>query len=244
MCYHVSVTIKGLGLAKRFKARFPEAKVFKPVYHASAFSFPFLPVITNRDAQKIQLFRWGLVPHWVKDEKSAETMRIYTLNAKAETVFEKPSFRSSIKAKRCLVLVDGFYEWQHVGKKAYPYYVALKKHAPFALGGIWDEWVHPKTGELFSTFSIVTTRANSLMEKIHNTKKRMPLVLEKADETQWLRNDLDEEQVKSMLVPFDPGKLAAHTISKLITDRTRSSNVPAVTENYTYPELAKKAERE
>ena len=161
-----------------------------------------------------------------------------TLNAKAETIFEKPAFRSSIKENRCLVLVDGFYEWKHVGKYKYPHFIRLKNKEPFALGGIYNDWVSNETGEIIKTFSIITTEANSLMAEIHNSKKRMPLILSRGEEKKWIEPDLSETNIKSLLKPFNVDEMEAYTISKLITQRNADNNIPEVMEHYPYIELS------
>jgi putative SOS response-associated peptidase YedK len=153
-------------LEKRFQAKFDRPNLFQPIYHHSGFSAPLHPVIANESLQSIQSFQWGLVPFWTKDEVAAERIRTQTLNAKAETIHQKPSFRVSIMTKRCLVLVDGFYEWREEGKKKYPYYISLVSNDAFALAGIWDRWLNNCTGEMKDTFSIITTRANPLLKDL------------------------------------------------------------------------------
>jgi putative SOS response-associated peptidase YedK len=148
------------------------------------FAFPETPVIADKAPNEIQLFTWGLLPSWAKDR----TIQSNTLNAKIETLHEKPSFKNSI-SKRCLVLIDGFYEWQWLdakGKRKQKYFISVPEKEPFALAGIWNSWVDRATGEIVDTYSIVTTAANLLMEEIHNTKKRMPVVLTKENEGDWL----------------------------------------------------------
>jgi putative SOS response-associated peptidase YedK len=125
-------------LEGRFNAKFIDPESFEPIYHSSAFSTPNHPVITDSDPEIIQTFSWGLIPSWVKDEEKAKKIAFNTFNARAETIFEKPSFRSSIKKRRCLILVDGFFEWQEVKGKKYPYYIKMSDSEAFALAGIWD----------------------------------------------------------------------------------------------------------
>jgi len=117
MCYYSSISVGFKIIEDRFGARFIQTESFKPVFSACGFNFPLLPVITNEDNQQVVSYRWGLIPFWVKDYDSAVSIRERTLNARAETIFEKPSFRHSIIAKRCLVLVDGFFEQRHENKK-------------------------------------------------------------------------------------------------------------------------------
>ena len=237
MCYNISIITKMDDLEKRFGARFTQPDLYKPFYHASGFSAPFLPVIPNEDIRAIELFQWGLVPFWTKDERSANTIRSRTLNARAETVFEKPSFRHSILKKRCLVLVDGFYEWHEENNKKYPYYIRLRNHNAFALAGIWDSWFNGVTGETRRTFSIITTRANSLMERIHNTRKRMPVILRREDEQRWLTSEMAAKTIASLLRPYDGNEMDAYTVSPLIARRGQNTNTPEVMQSSKYKEL-------
>jgi putative SOS response-associated peptidase YedK len=152
-------------------------------------------------------------------------------------VFEKPSFRHSIAKKRCLVLVDGFYEWHEESNKKYPYYIRLRNQAAFALAGIWDIWFNEVTGETRNTFSIITTRANSLMEQIHNTRKRMPVILRQEDEQKWLGSEIDREQIASLLSPYDDKEMDAYKVSPLISRRGENTNTPEVMQKYGYKGL-------
>ena len=238
MCYHTSLARSADYLEKRFEAKFEQRNLFEPIYHHSGFSAPLHPVIANESIQSISLFQWGLVPFWTKDESAAERIRTQTLNAKAETIHQKPSFRASIMTKRCLVLVDGFYEWREEGKKKYPYYISLTNKDAFALAGIWDTWLNSRTGEMKETFSIITTRANPLLERIHNTRKRMPVILRQEDETKWLEKDLDKTTIDSLLEPYDATRMQAHTVSRLISTKRANTNVPEVMKEFNYEGLA------
>jgi putative SOS response-associated peptidase YedK len=237
MCYHTSLARSADYLEKRFQAKFEQRNLFEPIYHHSGFSAPLHPVIANESLQSIRFFQWGLVPFWTKDESAAERIRTQTLNARAETIHQKPSFRASIMTKRCLVLVDGFYEWREEGKRKYPYYISLTNNDAFALAGIWDRWENNRTGEVKDTFSIITTRANSLLERIHNTRKRMPVILREVDETNWLEKDLDRTAIDSLLEPYDASQMQAHTVSRLISTKRANTNVPEVMTEFTYEGL-------
>jgi putative SOS response-associated peptidase YedK len=236
MCYYISISVSISQIESRFNANFSYPKEFKPVYVSSAFSHPKLPVISNEEPSVISLFQWGLVPYWVKDSQTAIKIGSKTLNARSETVFEKSSFRHSILSKRCLVLVDGFYEWRHENNKTYPYYIQLQDENAFALAGIWDIWHNQSTEEFIETFSIVTTRANSLLKKIHNTKKRMPVILNKEDEKVWLAKETSREQLETLFSPYNL-ELKAHPVSRLIRQYGFSTEDSTVNEEYIYPEL-------
>jgi putative SOS response-associated peptidase YedK len=236
MCYHTSIPSR-----EKIKKRFNSvvfSEPFNELNHLSGFSFSKTPVITSEDNSKIQLFSWGLIPKWVKDEKQAIQLRNQTLNARSETIFEKPSFRSSIAKKRCLVIVNGFFEWMDFKGKKYPHFIYMKNKEPFAFGGIYENWTDRETGEIKSTYSIVTTEANPLMAIIHNSKQRMPLILPREAEDVWRNPELGKDEIIRLMTPFDEKSLGSHTISKLITSRTNPSNVPAVKEQYNYPELS------
>jgi putative SOS response-associated peptidase YedK len=238
VCYNITLNKKIEYLEKRFRATFESPHLFEPIYHVSAFSTPLVPVISNRKPNTIQLYQWGLIPYWAKDQETADKIRYKTFNARAETLLERASFKVPIKRKRCLVLADGFFEWREYNKNKYPYFIHLSTNEAFGLAGIWDSWIQKETGKSIHTFSIITTRANQLLEKIHNVKKRMPVILKKEDEVKWLDQSLSLEEVNSFLHPYEGNDLEAHTVSKLISARGVDTNVPKVIVHYEYKELA------
>ncbi|MCX6665945.1 MAG: SOS response-associated peptidase [Euryarchaeota archaeon] len=233
MCYRKSIP-DNKTLEQKFRVQF-HGESFPQRFHVSAFSHEKLPVITDENPKQITLMNWGLIPFWTKDKKQADEIKQKTINARAETIYEKPSFRYSAEKKHCLVLADGFFEWhEHLGLK-YPYYIHLKNHEPFAIAGLWDTWINPETKETIDTYTIITTEANSLMQIIHNSKKRMPVILPDGVERRWIGKDLNEEDAKQILTPLDSGKLQAYTISKLITTKGKDPNVSEVITPYNYP---------
>ena len=137
-----------------------------------------------------------------------------------------------------MVPVDGFFEWMHVGKEKYPHFIYMKDKEPFAFAGIYANWTDKETGEIIKTNSILTTDANPLMQKIHNSKKRMPVILRPDMERQWLKPDLMKEEINNLILPLENDLLEAHTISKLITSRKETSNQEAVIDVCEYPELS------
>jgi len=235
MCYRYSIYTKPEVVEKRFKVKFKEKYI--PKYHVSAFSQHKLPVITNENPKEIQLFNWGLIPFWVKDEKQAEIIREKTANARAETIYEKPAFRHAAQKKHCLVLVDGFYEWREFHGRNYPYYIRLKSHEPFSIAGMWESWNNTETDETVFSYTVITTKANPLMEQIHNKKKRMPVILPKELERLWINDSVSKDQAKELLIPISEYDMEAYTISRLITSKTQDPDVPEVIQPYTYPEL-------
>lgn len=183
MCYHTQQTKDAQTLEKRFKAKLRTEKPFQSE-HFNGFTFPQTPIIAHNKQDEIQLFSWGLIPDWAKDK----SIQQYTLNTKIETLSEKPSIKNSIQ-NRCLIIADGFIEWQWLdnkGKKKQPYQITLPNKEAFAFAGLWSEWIEPNTGELLNTYSILTTEATGLMAKIHNSKKRMPIILTPEQESAWL----------------------------------------------------------
>jgi putative SOS response-associated peptidase YedK len=193
MCFHAKQSKTAAQLKNRFKVRFDKEIEYEPSEVLNGFTYPKLPIITNKDTSNIQLFNWGLIPSWAKDN----SIRKNTLNARIETIAEKPSFRNSVY-NRCLVLVEGFYEWQWLdekGKKKQKYELTLQDNEAFAMAGLWNEWVDKETGEIVPTFTILTTEADELMARIHNSKKRMPVILSANEEMQWLQGVDNKEHV-------------------------------------------------
>jgi putative SOS response-associated peptidase YedK len=200
----------------------------------NGFEHPKMPVVT---AEKLELYHWGLIPPWVKTQADASQIRKQTLNAMSETVFEKPSFRNAIKTKRCLVPATGFFEWRHVGKLTFPYYVTPSESDMFFFAGIHEEWTNKETGEIVRTYSILTTQANALMELIHNTKKRMPVILKKESEKAWLDNKLNETDIKELCKPYPEELILARTIARL-RSRANTPDTEKAVEPVEYFELS------
>jgi putative SOS response-associated peptidase YedK len=253
MCYHYSLDADKVELETRYSLEDDETIAlmaeYDVVYHNDGFGHKPMPVITADEPNKIQMFDWGLIPHWFKHDpdkkdtkgnpisalKQARAFSIQTLNAIGETVFEKPSFRNYIGKKRCLVPATGIYEWHHLDSKTkIPHYIYLKSKEIFSFGGIYSNWTDPETGEIVKTYAILTNPANPLMERIHNSKKRMPFILPPETEGGWLEQKLAKDEIKELIKPLSDELMYAHTISKLITSRTESSNTPEVMQPYDY----------
>ena len=183
MCFHSKQSKSAQTVENRFDAKLENMDYFEIIDHINAFTHPKTPVITDQDPTLIKHFNWGLIPSWAKDDE----IKKFTINARLETIKEKPSFRNSVN-KRCLVIANGFYEWKWLdatGKKKQKHLISLKDDALYAYGGIYSEWVDKTTGEIVNSYSIVTTEANPLIAEIHK-KKRMPIVLKREDESNWL----------------------------------------------------------
>lgn len=214
-----------------------------PLHHTSGFSHPELLIYTDRSPLFPEVATWGLVPHWVKDEQQMKKQWNNTLNARGETIFEKSSFRASAKSHRCIIYVDGFYEHHHFNKKTYPFYIYRKDNQPMALAALWSEWKNPDTGGTINTFSIVTTKGNSMMAKIHNNPKleepRMPVILPTEMEDAWLKginDDLDIMEIKELIREYPEDELQGHTVAKL-RGKEYPGNVEGICEEVVYGEL-------
>jgi putative SOS response-associated peptidase YedK len=213
VCYVVKAKALKKALQEKYHAVYSNTLEELPEHETvSGFAHPRLPVLTSEEPGIIQLMEWGLVPNWVKDERTAIEMQNATLNARSETLFEKPSFRS-IMQRRCLIPVNGFYEWQQRGKKKVQYFITVKSEEIFSLGGLYDEWVNTTTGEIYKGFSIITLPANPLMEIIHNNKKRMPLILNRENEHDWLQPDIKETEIKNLLTQYPDSDMSAEEYS-------------------------------
>jgi putative SOS response-associated peptidase YedK len=237
MCYTIEINLAKAELEKRFGVKTGKLRDFNPRYIVSAFSHPKLPVITIDEPAEFNFYQWGLIPFWVKDEKSATDIKTKTLNARAETISEKPSFRDSFKSRRCLIPVHGFFEWHDLAGKKYPFYIRLKNNKAFALAGIYDNWINKATGELISGFSIVTTAANPLMAKIHNSKKRMPVILSPEAEHEWLDFSMPATIMKDLCRPFDQELLDAYPVARIIPSKSDLYQSEEVLKPFLYPEL-------
>lgn len=195
MCFHNSMSVRSMKLAARYGRKSSLIEIVQDIideqYHVNAFNFSQYPIVTTSD--EIQVFNWGLIPFWIKTKQEAEEIRKMTLNARADTIFEKPSFREPIIKKRCFIPSTGYFEWRHEGVKKIPYYIYLK-----------DEKI----------FSIITTDTNPLTDYIHNAKHRMPAILSKEDEEKWLDPTLPKKEISSLLKPFEAERVDAFTIKK------------------------------
>ncbi len=185
MCFHSVQSQAAQQLENRFNASANGIEVKPSIYNG--FQHPKTPIITNHQPELIQLFQWGLIPNWAKNKEIQKN----TLNARHESIQQKPSFKNSIH-KRCLVIADGFFEWQWLdekGKYKEKYLLSLPNKELFAFAGLWSEWQDPNSNELVFSYSILTTDANQLMSEIHNSKKRMPIIIDPKNENNWLQNN-------------------------------------------------------
>ena len=196
-------------LAKLIEDRFDvkvDTTIYKPRYNCAPTQN--IAVISNTSPKVLSFYRWGLIPFWAKDKSLGNKL----INARAESITEKASFKHPFKRKRCLILSDGFFEWKKISSnEKIPYRITMRDNSLFAMAGIWDSWKE-KTGELINSFSIITISPNNLMEQIHS---RMPVIIEKDDEQKWLLEN-DPEFLKTLLKPFNSNLMTAYPVSKLV----------------------------
>jgi len=157
------------------------------------------------------MYRWGLIPSWSKDPSIGDRM----INARAESLAEKPSFRNAFRRRRCLILADGFYEWKQVpeSKTKQPFYIRMKDSLPFAFAGLWEIWVSPDGSEIRSC-TIITAQPNELVATIHN---RMPVILSEEAYDLWLAfGDKPVDQLEKLLVPYPDNEMQAFPVSPMV----------------------------
>lgn len=216
----------------------------KSHYHVSGFDHPNLLVFTNEKPLDPQAYRWGLIPSWTKDASAAKLIQNQTLNARSESMFEKPSFRSSANHRRCLIYIDGFFEHHHQKGKTFPFYICHKDESPLIVAGLWEDWTDKSTGEIAHTVSMVTTIGNSAMAKIHNNPKlkgpRMPMILTEENQNLWLgsdiRSDEEKQQILELCVPYRDDLLTYTTVKRL-KGKEAVGDIEDALENFIYEDL-------
>jgi putative SOS response-associated peptidase YedK len=210
MCGRFTQTASPEIIAQQFEITNPP--LFTPRYNIAP-SQPIAAIRIDPDTttRTLVMLRWGLIPPWAKDPK----IGFQCINAKAETVAEKPSFRSAFKKRRCLVVATGFYEWQVHGTRKQPMWVGLRSNRPFAFAGLWEHWT-PAEGETLETCTIITTAPNDLMAPIHN---RMPVILPPTSYDQWLDPTFQQvETLNALLRSYPSEELMAYPVSTLVNN--------------------------
>lgn len=212
MCGRYTLVSKADAIEQRFQASL-EKDSFRNTFNAAPTQM--LPVISNSQPDTVAYYRWGLIPFWAKDMAIGNKL----INARAETLAEKPSFKKSLQQKRCLVISDGFYEWKREGKAKQPFRITLKDNGLFAFAGLWDEWKDEK-GNRIQSFTIITTDPNELMASIHN---RMPVILPPSQEENWLSDGLKADDALQLLRPYNADKMEAYPVSTLVNSPANNS---------------------
>jgi putative SOS response-associated peptidase YedK len=235
MCFSINVNLVKEELQKRYGATLIDPDNYRPSYYYHAFGLPEIPAICSEKPSEINLLKWGLIPSWTRSIEDANVIRYKTFNARAESLEKKPSFSASFRSRRCIIPVMGFFEWQHVGKEKIPWYICHHDNEIVSIAGLYDVWIENSTGEVYNTFSIVTTDANSMMAEIHNSAKRMPVILNEASESIWIGEATSEEEARNLLKPCPSEILKAHTIGQLVNEKKLNRNTAEVIRPYTYP---------
>jgi putative SOS response-associated peptidase YedK len=212
MCGRYTLSSPNAAIADLFEM--PDLPEILPRYNlAPTQESAVVRIVAPGGPRRLDRLRWGLVPYWAADLSIGNRL----INARSESVAEKPAFRRSFRRQRCLVPTDGFYEWKRAGKLKQPYHIRRKDHLPFAFAGLWERWKNPE-GSLVDTFTILTTDANDLLRPLHD---RMPVILDRKDFALWLDPQVnDPERLQPLLLPA-PGE-ALETVPV-----TRSMNSPA-----------------
>lgn len=218
MCGRYSVKQDLKKVEDQLKLRLSEkAKNWKPSYNIAPSQLA--PVVTSDKPDVIDVFHFGLVPHWAKDKKVGYKM----INARSETLLEKPSFKPLlVNNKRCLVLADSFFEWKKQGKEKQPFRIYLPERDVFFFAGLWSSWKDPE-GEMYNSYSIITTAPNKLMAKIHD---RMPVILTREEEKMWLEPDQNPKDLLKLLNAYPADAMKAYEISSKVNKPT--NNYPEI----------------
>lgn len=164
--------------------------------------------LPGQGARQLDMLRWGLVPSWAKDLKIGYKM----INARSETLAQKPSFRAPFKNKRCLIVADGFYEWKRSGKVKQPYYIHLAGNSVLAFAGLWESW-HSPDGQIIESCTIITTIANRLVSEIHD---RMPVILPPGQYETWLQNSSPGTALHRLLVPYPDDEMEVYQVGQAV----------------------------
>ena len=243
MCYHKAQRLTSAEVAEYYRVKFNNAmfESYIPQHHENGFDFKEGPIVAAGRPDELSSMHWGLVPWWVKSSQEAFRLRVSTLNCISEEMYDKPSFRDAAKEnKRCLIPCSGFYEWRWMdakGKVKIPYYVFLKDQPTFSIAGLYASWKDKSNDTYYNSYTVCTTKANSLMEKIHNSKKRMPVIIPREYERDWLNSNLNEDDVLALCQPLDGNLMDAYTISKRITQKGIDTNFPEIASPQAYAEV-------
>ncbi|MEK4352746.1 SOS response-associated peptidase [Paenibacillus sp. FSL R5-0475] len=208
MCGRYTITVTMEELMVRYFANDSTIIHYAPKYNAAPMQ-QIPAVINTGSSNKLGDLRWGLVPSWAKDDKIGNKM----INARAESLLEKPSFKRLVSSRRCIIPSDGFYEWKVQGSSKQPMRIVMRDGGIFSMAGLYDIWMDPE-GNKLSTCTIITTTPNELMAEIHN---RMPVILKPEDETEWLdRGNQDTTSLIKLLKPYDQQLMRAYPVSMAV----------------------------
>ncbi len=214
-------------------------------YLENGFDYLPTPIITAGDPTHFKLFKWGLIPFYMSDKEKALVLRTQTLNCVSEEMYDKMSYKDAAKnGQRCLIPVTGFFELLWLDEQdtvKIPYYITFRDQKVRSMAGLYSRWKDKETGVYYYSYTVLTTRANSILEYVHNAKKRMPVFIAKEDEKAWLDRGLSSKDVLDLCQPSQDAAMRAYTISKLLTTRNIVTNVPEVLEPMNYTIAIKEA---
>lgn len=239
MCFYNSMSVNTEELATRYKRKTDILEIAQAIldeqgegqtidkrFLIPAYDDVHSPIITL--SSSIQSMSWGLIPNWLQPKNNSEEelervlkmekkCKMSTINARSETIFNLPSYKESIRKRRCLIPSTGYFEYRHEGRKTSPYFIYLKNEEIFSMAGIFDEWIHPVSGKTLLTFSQITVPGNEFTNTIHNGGKnpfRMPALLQKNEEEIWLNPHLTEKEIKELLKSFEASEMGAHPVTE------------------------------
>lgn len=172
-------------------------------------------VVVDGGSRDVAMYHWGLVPGWAKDVSMGSRM----INARSETLAEKPSFRQAFAHRRCLIPADGFYEWDKKGSKKEPYFIHLASGKPFMFAGLWETW-HGPDGSVLNSCTIITCAANALVGRLH---ERMPVILPRDQQTGWLTPGIHLSDLQALLAPFSAGEMAMYPVRPVVNNPANDS---------------------
>lgn len=206
MCGRYVNAARRAQVEKEFKTIVGKDAADKPRYNIAPAQM--IDTVVSLDGERtLDQKKWGLIPSWAKDVEIARNL----INARAETITEKPSFRDAFKKRRCIIPASGFYEWKKAKGGNQPYYFYLNDKELFGFAGLWEEWLDKESGELLETCTIITTSANEALKPVHH---RMPVILKAADYDEWLDDKvMDSERLQKLLTPYPAQEMAAHPVS-------------------------------
>jgi len=217
MCGRFTSKAKPRQIKTEFKIGKLNSKIFTPRYNIAPTQN--IPVVLESSGERIiEEVKWGLIPSWAKDDSIGSKL----INARAETLAEKPSFKNAFKNRRCIIPASGFYEWQKQTKGAkQPFYFYLKDKDLFGLAGLWEEWTDKESGEVIETCTVITTKANKVLEHVH---ERKPVILKDKDYDNWLDEKVhDTDKLQKLLKPFPASSMKSHPVSRLVNSPSENS---------------------
>lgn len=209
MCGRYVNTAKKEEIKKEFQAKLSKTFADKPRYNIAPSQM--INAVLNENSETVLTdLKWGLIPHWAKDAEIGNKL----INARAETLTEKPSFRDAFKSRRCIIPATGFYEWKKGRDGKQPYYFYLPEKEVFGFAGLYENWIDKTTGEELQTCTIITTEANDVLKPVH---ERMPVILKADDYEEWLDEDLkDTMKLGKLLVPYSAKEMESYPVSKAV----------------------------